>query len=64
MKTVRKAQIENQHKISTLANPSPKCSAQTKGRHRVTMTTYGGSGEGGTLHGDFCNALSLKELGE
>ena len=46
MKTVRTAQIENQHKISTLANLSPKCSAQTKGRHRVTMTTYGGSGEG------------------
>jgi hypothetical protein len=47
MKTVRKAQIENQHKISTLANPSPMCSSQTKGRHRVTMTACGEGGEGG-----------------
>jgi hypothetical protein len=47
MQMVRTRQFENQHKSSTASHNSPECSSQTIGRHRVTMTAYGGSGEGG-----------------
>ncbi|NQV24807.1 MAG: hypothetical protein HQ518_10605 [Rhodopirellula sp.] len=47
MKMVQKAQFENQHNISTMANASLNRSAQTKGRHRFTMTAYGQGGERG-----------------
>jgi len=49
MQMVKTGQFENQHKSSTTPLSSPEQSAQTKGRHRVTMTAYGKGGEGGNL---------------
>ncbi len=47
MKSIFVAQCENQHKTSTPPFTAEIGTAQNQGRHRVTMTACGESGEGG-----------------